>query len=154
MPSGFIVIHDGRCYARRWWCYDVVLREVIAELTRDPLERELAAWLGSLLPGPDDEAELGYGVWLRRSDGEIVPRYLDLRQLTEASRRRFNDAARRALARVKAGGGADETPLDCLSPLAEMIERAERGEPPLSMSDWTSVEPPSGERCGPGWDAR
>ncbi len=154
MASGFIILQDGRCFAKRWWCYDAVLREIINELTRDPQEPELAAWLGSLLPSLEDEQELGYGAWLRQSDGEIIARHLDIRELTEANQHLFNEAARRALSRLKAAGSSKltEDVNACLPLLVEMIERAERGEHPLSLSDWVNVEPASGKRSGPGWD--
>ena len=59
MASGFIILQDGRCFAKRWWCYDAVLREIIIELTHDQQGQELAFWLNSLLPTAD--------AWHRRS---------------------------------------------------------------------------------------
>ena len=154
MASGFIILQDGRCFAKRWWCYDAVLREVITELNRSRQEQELAIWLRSLLPGPDDVEELGYGAWLRNSDGEIISRHLDIRELTEGNHNRFNQSVLRALSRLKETepNNLTEHTITCLSLIAEMIECAERGEPPLSLSDWDCVEPPSGKRLGPGWD--
>src|SRR5215831_17825927 len=154
MASGFIILQDGRCFAKRWWCYDATLREVITELTHDQQGQELAVWLNSLLPTPEDEEELGYGAWLRKSDGEIIPRHLDIRELTEANQHLFNNAARRALLRLKENSSKNvaEDTITCISILVDMIDRAERGELPLSLSDWTRVEPSSGMRSGPGWD--
>jgi hypothetical protein len=34
MASWFIILQDGRCFAKRWWRYDAVLREIITELNR------------------------------------------------------------------------------------------------------------------------
>ena len=154
MASGFIILQDGRCFAKRWWRYDAVLREVITELNCNQQEQELAIWLSSLLPGPDDEEELGYGAWLRKSDGEIISRHLDLRELTGANQYRFNQAVRRALTRLEETkpNNLTEDMITCVSLITDMIECAERGEPPLSLSDWVCVEPPSGKRLGPGWD--
>src|SRR5512133_2616404 len=144
MASGFIVLSDGRCFARRWWAYDQVLRAVSAEL-----DGALREWLLSLLPGTEDEEELGYGAWLRKSDKEIVRRFLDVRDLTHENQRRFHDAAKRA--NRKASSDSDLVLKKCLSDLADMVDRADKGEPPLSLSDWTVVEPPSGKCLGPDW---
>ncbi len=38
-----------------------------------------------------------------------------------------------------------------LKEFADMIMRMERGEQPLSKSDWVVVVPPDGDRIGPGW---
>jgi hypothetical protein len=114
----------------------------------------LAIWLRSLLPGPDDVEELGYGAWLRKSDGEIISRHLGIKELTEGNQNRFNQSVLRALSQLKETepNNLTEDTITCLSLIAEMIECAERGEPPLSLSDWVCVEPPSGKRLGPGWD--
>jgi hypothetical protein len=126
----------------------------VTELTHDQQGKQLAVWLNSLLPTPENEEELGYGAWLRKSDGEIITRHLDIRELTEANQLLFNNAARRALLRMKEdiSQNVEEDTIGCISILVEMIDRAERGEPPLNFSDWTCVAPPSGIRSGPGWD--
>lgn len=154
MASGFIILQDGRCFAKRWWCYDTALREVITELAHEQQGQELAVWLNSLLPTPEDGEDLGYGAWFRKSDGEIIPRHLDIRELTEVNQQLFNNAARSALLRLKENSDKSvaEDAITCISILVDMIDRAERGEPPLSLSDWTSVEPPLGRRSGPGWN--
>jgi hypothetical protein len=56
MASGFIVLSDGRCFARGWSAYDEVLRAVAAEL-----HGEFQEWLVSLVPNTEDEEHLGYG---------------------------------------------------------------------------------------------
>lgn len=152
MASGFIILHDGRCFARRWTFYDAAINGVIDELINSPAEKDLATWLRGLLPGPDD-IDIDY-CWIRKSDNENVLRHLDLRELTVDNHQRFYAAARRALHRLQF---TDTSKLHkdwilCLSILVEMIDRAEKGEPPLSMSDWVSVEPESGMHSGPGWD--
>lgn len=148
-------MQDGRCFAKRWWCYDVALRAVVIELTHDEEGKELAVWLNSLLPTSEDEEEIGYGAWLRKSDGEIIRRHLDIRELTEANQQLFTNATRRAILRLKESSSQNESEdtITCLSILVEMIDRADRGEPPLSLSDWDHVYPPSGMRSGPGWDS-
>lgn len=152
MATGFIILEDGRCFAPQWRCYDFVLREVITVLVNDLNEQELANWLTCLLPGSSDEEEIGIGAWVRKSDGGIISRHFDVRELTKDNQHLFNQAARLALLRVqKASAGKLEDSMGCLSHLVDMIERAEKGEPPLSMSDWTCVQPPSGQKAGPGW---
>jgi hypothetical protein len=145
MASGFIVLPDGRCFSRRWSAHDVVLRAVAEQVASQPLRE----WLIQQLPGPSDEEELGYGAWYRNSDQTTVVRSIDLRMMTVENQRLFCDAVKCA-----ASLEHDENWLKrSLSGFADMIERMERGEPPLSKSDWTKVVPPEGERIGPGWVA-
>jgi hypothetical protein len=67
--------------------------------------------------------------------------------MTEENQQLFCDAVKRA-----ASAHRDEEWLArCLGDFADMIARMERGEPPLSKSDWVDVFPPEGERMGPGW---
>jgi hypothetical protein len=107
MASGFLVLADGRCLARRTTAYDEVLRvladELANNLAADPGPAPLHAWLLSLLPGPDDYHHLGYGPWLRDSDQVTVERFLDLRELMLDNQRRVHDAARRASGCLEAG---------------------------------------------------
>jgi hypothetical protein len=148
MASGFLVLPDGRCFARRWSAYDAVLRSVTEELDA-PEGSELRTWLLALLPGPNDEEHVGYGPWYRRADSQLVARSLDLRELTPENQRLFCQAAKRA-----ASHPATRAPTwlaDCLSELSDMVVRCERGEPPLSLSDWVEVIPSDGRRLGPGW---
>jgi len=113
------------------------------------LDGALQEWLLSLLPGTGDEVELGYGAWLRKSDKEIVRRFLDVRELTNENQRRFHDAAKRANRTSRSN--SDLALKECLSDLADMVDRADKGESPLSLSDWTVVEPPTGKCLGPDW---
>jgi hypothetical protein len=117
----------------------------IAEL----LSGALGDWLLSLLPGPEDEEELGYGAWLRKSDGQVISRFLDVRDLTEENQRRFHEAVVKA--NQKTNSESDPMLIKCLADLSDMVERANRGEPPLGRSDWTLVQPSSGLHLGPGW---
>ena len=145
MASGFIVLPDGRCFSRRWSAHDLVLRAIAEQVTAVPLRQ----WLLEQLPAPDDEEELGYGAWFRNSDQTIIPRFIDLRLMTVENQRLFCDAVKRA-----ASLDHDEEWLKrSLSEFADMVARMERGEPPLSKSNWVKVVPPEGERIGPGWPA-
>ncbi|HEV3343162.1 MAG TPA: hypothetical protein VG125_22505 [Pirellulales bacterium] len=149
MASGFLVLPDGRCLARRWSAHDEVLRAVAAQLGEEPAAQDLKHWLLEQLPGASDEEELGYGAWFRTADQQIVVRHIDLRQMTVVNQQLFCEAAKRAaLAEYP-----EEWLRGCLSDLAEMIVRGERGEPPLSKSDWREVVCPEGGPIGPGWSA-
>src|SRR5262249_12019234 len=116
--------------------------------------RILRDWLLTLLPGPNipDGDELMFA-WVRRSDGEIVRRHLDLRELTPQNQKIFYGAAKAA--GKKAQSYSSEWPdsllRECLIHLAEMVEKAERGEDPLLDSMWTSIQPSEGRKMGPGW---
>lgn len=142
MPSGFIVLPDGRCLSRRWWAHDAVVRAVANEVISPPLR----LWLIEQLPGPDDIAEMGYGVWRRTSDQTTVVRKIDLRLLTSQNQSLLCQSAKRA-ARITRD---EEWLKQSLQDLADMIEHMDRGEPPLSRSDWTEVPPPKDEHVGPG----
>lgn len=145
MPSGFIVLPDGRCFAVRWGMHDVVLRAIMEQVNDVPLRQ----WLAEQLPGPEDEQELGYGAWLRMSDQTAVTRYIDVRLMTVENQQLFCDAVKRA-ATVHHD---TEWLNNCLSEFAEMVACMERGEPPLSKSHWREVLPPEKKQIGPGWPA-
>jgi hypothetical protein len=153
MASGFLVLSDGRCFARRWTAHDAVLLAVAEQLS-DAQPQSLRNWLLSLLPGPEDEDHVGYGPWFRKSDQQLVERFLDLRELTSENQRLFHQAARQAggLAKSPEGDVWPDWLRNCLVDLADMAARADLGEPPLSRSDWRSVMPSQGRRVGPGWD--
>jgi hypothetical protein len=148
VASGFLVLPDGRCFAPRWSFYDAVLRAVADELGA-PEEAELRGWLLSLLPGPADEEHVGYGPWYRAADDRLVERALDVRALTPENQNSICEAAKRAAA--IGGTGHPEWLADCLCKLSDMVTRFERGEPPLSRSDWVEVTPSEGRKIGPGW---
>jgi hypothetical protein len=74
---------------------------------------------------------------------------LDLRELTPGNQRLICEAATRAARR--GAGGYPEWLAGCLSDLSDMVTRFERGEPPLSRSDWAEVVPQEGRKIGPGW---
>ena len=147
MASGFLILPDGRCFARVWSYYDAVIEEIAESLRDAPEERELKNWLLLLLPGPGDQEHLGYGPWLRSTDQTIVERHLDLRELTGKNQQLFMRAAKDA-----ATTSHDNPHLhQCFLDLAEMIERIEAGEAAFSKSDWREVVPSKGRRIGPGW---
>jgi hypothetical protein len=145
MASGFIVLPDGRCFSRRWSAHDEVLSAVAEQVSAPPLRQ----WLLEQLPGPHDDEELGYGAWFRNSDRTAIVRFMDLRLMTVENQRLFCDAVKRAVLLHH----EDEWLESCLFEFADMVARMERGEPPLSKSDWVEVVPPKGERIGPGWPA-
>jgi hypothetical protein len=149
MASGFLVLPDGRCLARRWSAHDEVLRAVANQLGEDATAQRLKVWLLEQLPGASDEEELGYGAWFRTADQQVVVRHIDLRQMTVKNQQLFCDAAKRAAQTEH----PEEWLRACLSDLADMILRGERGEPALSKSDWREVVPPRGGPIGPGWSA-
>jgi hypothetical protein len=146
MASGFIIFRDGRCLSVRHATHDALLRSVAAAIEEDA---PLRAWLLSQVPDPAD-VELGYA-FVRASDGASVVRELDLRGLTEANRGLFENAAR--WAEPIAGPYAPvEDVAWVLNRFRDMLDRCDRGEPPLELSDWTCEAPPVEKRIGPGWE--
>lgn len=154
MPSGFLILSDGRCFAARWRYYDQTLLTVAESLEDSRAARALRDWLMTLVPGPGDIEELGYGAWLRSKDQQIRRKYLDIRELTPENQRLFLDAALHAGERAKSAEATtwDSLLVESLAHLSDKVDRLDRGEPPLSRSDWVKVEPPTGQKRGPGWD--
>jgi hypothetical protein len=144
MPSGFLILPDGRCFSIRWAAHDDVLRAVANQLADSP---ELQNWLRQQLPGPEDIQEVGIGMWIRAADNAHIERHIDLRLMTAENQRLFCQAAKRA---AKAAHAEDWLPA-ALDELVDMIVRWERGELPLSKSHSRVVPPLEGERIGPGW---
>ena len=133
MASGFLILTDGRCLARRWSVYDGVLLAIADQIEPSAEGLLFQRWLRSLVPGPLDK------------------RHLDLRQLASKNQQLFVAAAERACDAASSQPG--EHPYrESLMDLGDMLQRMKRGEPPLSRSDWTRVIPPDGRRVGPGWD--
>ena len=147
MASGFLILADGRCLARRWWAYDAVIKAVAEQLGGSDAALVFREWLLSLLPGSNDEEHIGYGPWLRAEDNQLIERRLDIRELTVENQRLFHDAALKAAQNHPPEEDESESLLD----LSDMLVRADRGEPPLSRSDWREVVPSEGKRIGPGW---
>jgi hypothetical protein len=72
---------------------------------------------------------------------------IDLRELTPANAEAIIAAIRRLRANV-----SDDW-VKHLELLADMIDAAERGDPPMDLNPhMRAVLPPTGERRGPGWD--
>jgi len=149
MPSGFIVLPDGRCLKRQWGAHDVVLRAISDQLTKDKTAKKLRQWLLEQLPGPNDHQELGYGAWHRVADDQFIVRVIDLRRMTALNQWLFCDAVKRAARRVARVDQSEDWLRKCLAELADMVDRYERGEPPLSKSDWRDVIPPEDGMIGP-----
>ena len=151
MASGFIILADGRCFAPISLLYDDTLQMVAAHLPDSAPARILRDWLLSLLPGPSD-TDIGYG-WVRSSDNEIVERKIDVRELTLENQKLFHRAARLAGERMQSDqpGDMPSWTRECAVELADMVARADRGDPPLSRSHWREVVPSEGRKVGPGW---
>ncbi len=146
MASGFIILRDGRCLAVRHAVHDALLRSVAALLVD---VSPLRTWLLAQVPNELD-VDLGYA-FVRAANGEHFARELDLRGLTEASQRLFERAARSA--EPLAGPFAPEDAVTwALERFRTMLDRCDRGEPPLELSDWTCEPPPVEGRIGPGWE--
>ena len=63
-------------------------------------------------------------------------------------------AARDAGERAKSveGAGWPDWLRDCLQDLADLAARVDKGEHPLSRSEWREVVPSMARRIGPGWE--
>src|SRR5579872_2917036 len=138
MPSGFLILPDGRCFSAYWKVHDLILRAIVDHLSDREKPQKLKNWILSQLPGPGDTEELGYGAWLRKSDQTSITRVIDLRRLTEINQQIFCTAAKAACLAAR----KEERESNRMADLADMIIRYQRGEPALSKSDWRSVLSP------------
>ena len=144
MPSGFIILHDGRCFAPRWVAYDDAIRAIMRQLPDTDQGTALRVWLESLIPAGEDTATIGYGPWLRARDEKIIARYIDLRCVTPENQNLIEDA-------VLALRDSGDQNVSYIDTLADMIRRCRAGETPLSFSHWSEVVAAPEVRIGPGW---
>ena len=153
MASGFLILDDGRAFAVRWAAHDVFIRAIADELRDSDDEKPLRDWLYSLLPGPEDVEHLGYGPWLRKSDGEVIQRVLDIRELTKDNRTLFHTAAFRAHEKFISGGESivPHNYSTTFDRLIAMLNSVQSGESPDTITDWREghVQEPTGNRIGP-----
>jgi hypothetical protein len=150
MASGFIVLADGRCFSPTSRLYDITVRALADQLSDSAPGRTLRDWLLSLLPGPKD-TDIGHG-WIRASDQQTVLRMIDVRELTVENQKLFHRAALLAGEQAQSEeSGELVTWKMCCAELADMVARADRGEPPSTRSDWQEILPSKGRKLGPGW---
>jgi hypothetical protein len=149
MASGFIILPDGRCFAPRWSVYDKVIEALVNVLSDTKNEKELKTWLISILPGKKDIPNIGYGPWVRVKDNQVIERYLDMRRMSLEYQCIFQEAIKRAASNSNKISNNNESIRDPLNRIADMVYRIERGEEPLSLSDWDKVVPTKGDHIGP-----
>jgi len=153
MASGFIILKDGRCFARRWTGYDEIIRIAIIELELMENGKELADWLSLQIPDyqDDESADAGWGFHNARID-DWINRELDLRSLTNENQKLFWKAIRRGKSKL-VENGEDYSPLsiDFFNLFYDMMERAEKGEPPMELTHWNKLAESCTEQNGPGW---
>ncbi|MGH1334752.1 MAG: hypothetical protein ACRBFS_01395 [Aureispira sp.] len=153
MASGFIILKNGRCFARRWTGYDEIIRIAITELEQIENGQELAEWLKVQIPNTEDDesADAGWGFHNSRID-DWINRELDLRSLTQENQELFWKAIQKGKNKLTEKR-EDYSPLslDFFNVFYDMFERAEKGEPPMELTDWNKVAEPCTEQNGPGW---
>jgi hypothetical protein len=154
MASGFIILKDGRCLVRRWTTYDYIIELVIENLRNEGKDKPLKEWLRTLIPEEDDEYN-GYGGFIKKSTGEEVQRWLDLREMTKENQALFWLALQRAVTTLIAisDNEANQENIALLKLMLKMKHLADIGDNPDNLSDWRpgDVEPPTGRQIGPGW---
>ena len=145
MASGFIILKDGRCAAPRYTLYDLILQSVAAHLPDSEFKNYVIAQTAA---EEEEETDCGYGFFRKDSD-EFVTRTFDLRELTEENQARFWKAARLAFDNDR----ENEHLTAWLEKMLEMNRLVELSDDPDNLSDWQKgyVNPPSGEKKGPGW---
>ncbi len=154
MASGFIILKDGRCFARRWTGYDEIIRIAIMELEHLENGGELADWLKLQIPDAqdDDNADAGWGFHNARVNDWVI-RELDLRSLTKENQLLFLRAIQNGQRRlIENGENYASVSLDFFNLFCDMMERADKGEPPMELTDWNKLADPCTEKNGPGWE--
>jgi len=155
MASGFIILEDGRCWARRWTFFDAVIEKICERISDG--DNEFKVFLESALPNEND-IEMGWG-FIRDTDKETVVRTIDLREFAPLNRILFWKAAQTALAALyqnkkDKNSEANETLIFGLQLLLKMHKRITKGESPNTLTDWREgySEPETGNKKGPGWE--
>jgi hypothetical protein len=134
--GGWIVLRDGRAFAIKNPMTDAMLRAIASELAPGRLQDWLLA--------QQSEAP---GQW---------EAHVDVRELTPANAEAVRAAIRPVASRLAHGhnpyGLADEY-RELFALLAEMVDAADRGDPPMDLNPhMRDVIPYSGDRSGPGWE--
>ncbi|WP_047548481.1 hypothetical protein [Psychroserpens sp. Hel_I_66] len=154
MASGFIILKDGRCFARRWTGYDEIIRIAIMELKLIQNGEELADWLKLQIPDAQDDesADAGWGFHNARID-DWINRKLDLRSLTKENQKLLWAAIQNGkINLIEKGQDYSPLSLDYFNIFYEMCELAEKGEPPMELTHWNKLADPCTEQNGPGWE--
>lgn len=142
--AGFIVLNDGRAWASANWAYDAAIRTIARALPNTQDGQTLAAWL---LEQTSEVQGMGLGA-------------VDLRELTPQNQTLFIQAVRQAVMALQTQDGNDwHDPTAFVSwreyfeILPQLIESIERGEPASMFNPhMKEIIPPTGDKCGPGWD--
>jgi hypothetical protein len=137
--GGFIVLGDGRAFAPKNWIADRMIRAIAAELPAGDLHDWLLAQQSTQPP--------------------VFEARVDVRELTPVNSAAVLSAIHRVAANLDRGHDpygllpqGDDFPA-LFGLLAEMVDAAERGDPPMDLNPhMREVIPPTGERSGPGWD--
>lgn len=154
MASGFLILEDGRCFARRWTAYDEIIRIASQELRLISNGHNLAEWLDLQIPinEKEEEADAGWGFQNFRIN-DWINRELDLRSLTSYNQNLFWTAILNGKIKLDKGGeNYSSLNPDLMEDLIKMHELSLQGEPPLDFSDWTKLADPCQEKNGPGWN--
>ncbi|MEO1513427.1 MAG: hypothetical protein AAFV95_00395 [Bacteroidota bacterium] len=151
MASGFWYLQDGRGYARTVRFMVDLFEEIYNELASMETAREFAAYLSQYLFTDDHEFN-GYGGYYHKETGESVMMHIDFREFTAENQALFWQAAQSRLNKlIRCNAPKDEQLIEELKLLLDMNKRAKRGEDPMLLNHMRGIEPPSGERKGPGW---
>jgi hypothetical protein len=153
MPSGFIILGDGRCLAPRYTGYDFLLELAFNEIPDSVEDRAFKDWLQTRIPVEGD-IEDGCGNFIKPIIHEYISRFLDLRELTPANQERLWitwQKATRKLILTK-----DESYsyiLLLLKRLLRMRRLIRFKDHPDDLTDWIKgyVTPPTGAKVGTGW---
>jgi hypothetical protein len=153
MPSGFIILSDGRCLAPRYTGYDYLPELAMGEMSDESEEGVFKAWLKTCIPAEGD-IENGFGGFIKPLTHENIMRQLDLRELTPANQDRFWAALQRALEKlVLTADEKHDGVIYLLKKILRMRRLVEIKDDPDHLSDWRQgyMTPPTGKKIGPGW---
>lgn len=138
MASGFIVLEDGRTFARNSGVFDGILENAIDVMDAE-LEEEkiLKKWLKALLVKEED-IDMGWG-FVRDIDGKTIARVIDFRGMSKV----YCEILKKTIKHKKFIQDAQEffykEFYESVVDLIAMISLTEEGEDPLVGSDVDTV---------------
>ncbi len=151
MASAFWTLDDGRVMARRWTGMSDLLELITCELKNIEGADDFYKYLETFVCREENgDCPNGYGGFIRKD--EDISLNLDLRTFAPQNRLFFWQAAQSALVKLKVQINDENEGVESLFILLlDMHKRFKKGEDPMLLTDFNSVQPKPLEKLGPGW---
>jgi hypothetical protein len=151
MASAFWTLDDGRVIARRWTGMAGMLELITCELKNIEGADDFYKYLDVFIYREENgDCPNGYGGFIRKDESILFN--LDLRTFAPQNRLFFWQAAQGALVKLKVKTGDKNEGIESLFILLlDMHKRFKKGEDPMLLTDFKSIQPEPLEKLGPGW---